>query len=652
MEGDDCMNNYGFLKVAAATPKIKVADTIYNTQEILRLMDEASEQECALLVFPELSLTGYTCGDLFQQRHLLDSAVEQLDFILQSSRDNQVLTLIGMPLSIKQRLYNCAVAILKGRILGIVPKMHIPNSKEYYEKRWFNSGFDYAKESTVIELLGQKVSFGSLLFECTDLPFSLGVEICEDLWSPIPPSSYLSLKGASIIANLSASNEYVGKSDYRKLLISQQSSRCICGYIYASAGVHESTTDLVFGGDSAIYENGTSLKESQLFNRESELIISEIDIERLISERQKNTSFSENTTFLTQELNTEIINFSYVKDFRLSTLSREINPLPFVPGEEKTLDSHCQEIFSITTAALAKRLEHTKIDKVVVGISGGLDSTLALLSIVQTFDLLNIERKNILAITMPGFGTSDLTYNYARDLMEKLGVTSKEINITEACLTHFKDIEHDKKILDTTYENVQARERTQILMDYANKNNALVMGTGDLSELALGWATYNGDHMSMYSLNSGIPKTLVQFLLKWAADNNMYGLKETLYGILDMPISPELIPTDKEGAIKQKTEDLVGPYELHDFYLYYFLRYGMSPKKILFLAETAFKDKYPKETILKWLKVFYHRFFSQQFKRSCIPDGPKVGSVSLSPRGDWRMPSDASSSIWLKELEE
>ena len=646
------MVNYGFMKVAAATPKLKVADTIYNGQEILRLMQEAAQEECALLVFPELSLTGYSCYDLFGQKHLLDSALDQLDYILQNTRENSVLTLIGMPVLIKQKLYNCALVVLKGKILGLVAKTHLANSKEFYEKRWFNSGIDFVKNPTTVNILGQEVICGSLLFECLDLPFTLGVEIGEDVCSPLAPSSYLSLKGANIIANLSATSEYVGKAAIRKSLLSQQSASCHCAYIYAAAGVHESTTDSVFAGASAIYENGCSLKEMDLFVRESHLLISEVDSEMLMSRGFDNTGFNENTDFLLEGLKTEKIYFSLGKKFKRQNIEREINALPFLPGENDKVDNFCEEVFALQTAGLAKRLEHIGIKKVIIGISGGLDSTLALLSLAKTYDFLNLDRKNIIGITMPGFGTSDLTYDYAINLMDTLGVTSKKININQACLRHFQDIEHDENLVDVTYENVQARERTKILMNYANKHEGLVIGTGDLSELALGWATYNGDHMSMYSINAGIPKTLVIFLLKWAADKNMYGLGETLQGIVDMPISPELTPTDNDGKIKQKTEDLVGPYELHDFYLYYFLNYGMSPRKILFLAEKAFFNKYNRETILKWLRVFYRRFFSQQFKRSCLPDGPKIGKVNLSPRGDWKMASDASSAIWLKELEE
>lgn len=645
------MDNYGFVRVAAATPKIKVCDTEYNAKQILELMNEAANKECSLLVLPELSITGYTCGDLFEQQQLLKSSLEQLDFILKNSKDNHVLTLIGLPLLIKYKLYNCAVAILKGKILGVIPKIYLPNGKEFYEKRWFSSGIEYFEKASEITILGEKVPMGSLIFECLDVPFSLGVEICEDLWAPIPVSSYLSLKGANIIANLSASNDYVTKADYRKTLISQQSARCICGYIYASSGVHESTTDLVFGGDSVIYENGALLEKSTMYSRESQLIINEIDVEKLSSERQQNKSFADNSNLYTSVGDFKTISFSLEKEFKIDEVSREIKRLPFVPSNLETRDKRCHEIFDIQVAGLAKRLEHTGIKKAVIGISGGLDSTLAILTTVKTFDLLKLDRKNILAVTMPGFGTSNRTYNNAQDLMKQLGVTVKEISIKEACLLHFKDIEHDKNILDHTYENVQARERTQILMDLANKIGALVIGTGDLSELALGWATYNGDHMSMYGVNASIPKTLIQYLIKWVADRDMPEIKEVLYGVIDTPISPELIPTDNEGEIKQKTEDLVGPYELHDFYLYYFLRFGMAPKKILFLAYQAFKGKYSKEVIDKWLKVFIRRFFIQQFKRSCLPDGPKVGSVSLSPRGDWRMPSDASSNIWLKEFE-
>ena len=552
-----------------------------------------------------------------------------------------------MPVVVNSTVINAAVVIQKGKILGVVPKTYLPNYKEFYEQRWFTSALQVSENS--VRLCGQIVPMGNnLLFETAETTF--GIEICEDLWATVPPSSSLALQGAEIIFNLSADDEGIGKHNYLCSLISQQSARCISGYVFSSSGFGESTTDVVFAGNGLIYENGYLLARSERFCMEEQLIINEIDVECIRAERRVNTTFAANKANCPGKeavrISTEFVNS---KDLNLT---RTFNPHPFVPqGSE--LNSRCEEIFSIQIAGLAQRLLHTGAKTAVIGISGGLDSTLALLVCVKTFDKLGLSRKDILGITMPGFGTTDRTYHNAIDLMNSLGVSIREISIREACIQHFKDIGHDLNIHDVTYENSQARERTQILMDIANQTWGMVIGTGDLSELALGWATYNGDHMSMYGVNAGIPKTLVKHLVQWVAENGMdEASKATLLDIVDTPISPELIPADENGEIKQKTEDLVGPYELHDFFLYYFLRFGFRPSKIYFLAQTAFSGVYDDETIKKWLQTFFRRFFNQQFKRSCLPDGPKVGSISISPRGDWRMPSDASSAAWLKEIAE
>ena len=567
--------------------------------------------------------------------------------ILNSTRQLDIISILGMPVVVNSTVINAAVVIQKGKILGVVPKTYLPNYKEFYEQRWFTSALQVSENS--VRLCGQIVPMGNnLLFETAETTF--GIEICEDLWATVPPSSSLALQGAEIIFNLSADDEGIGKHNYLCSLISQQSARCISGYVFSSSGFGESTTDVVFAGNGLIYENGYLLARSERFCMEEQLIINEIDVECIRAERRVNTTFAANKANCPGKeavrISTEFVNS---KDLNLT---RTFNPHPFVPqGSE--LNSRCEEIFSIQIAGLAQRLLHTGAKTAVIGISGGLDSTLALLVCVKTFDKLGLSRKDILGITMPGFGTTDRTYHNAIDLMNSLGVSIREISIREACIQHFKDIGHDLNIHDVTYENSQARERTQILMDIANQTWGMVIGTGDLSELALGWATYNGDHMSMYGVNAGIPKTLVKHLVQWVAENGMdEASKATLLDIVDTPISPELIPADENGEIKQKTEDLVGPYELHDFFLYYFLRFGFRPSKIYFLAQTAFSGVYDDETIKKWLQTFFRRFFNQQFKRSCLPDGPKVGSISISPRGDWRMPSDASSAAWLKEIAE
>ena len=627
-----------FIKVAAACPVTRVGDTDFNKKEILSCIKEANMVNTKVIVFPELCISSYTCGDLFLNNTLLTNSLNAVEYILKETRDIDMLITIGAPLIYHDALYNCGYVLYKGKILGIVPKSYIPNYSEFYEKRWFTEGLNITSK-TVDFSFQKNVPFGvNLLFSCDN--FTFGVEICEDLWVTIPPSSYLALMGANIIGNLSASNELVSKADYRRALIKNQSARSICGYIYSSAGVYESSTDLLFSGHLLITENGTTLCENERFQRENEVIYSIIDLFRLKSERLKNLSFRDSSKVLYKE--PEIINFSF-DDTTILNFDRYIDKHPFVPSNKALRNERCKEIFNIQSSALAKRFEHTKSQKAVVGISGGLDPTLALLVIVKTFKLLNLPMKNIITITMPGFGTTDRTYNNAVTLCKELGCDFREVNIVKAALQHFEDIGHDAKIHDVTYENVQARERTQVLMDVANKEGGLLIGTGDLSELALGWCTYNGDHMSMYSVNPSIPKTLVRYLVKYVAENESTPIaSKTLLDILDTPVSPELLPKDAEGNIAQKTEDIVGPYELHDFFLYHFIKHGSTKDRLFFLAKEAFKDDYSEEEIKKWLHKFVWRFFTQQFKRSALPDGPKVGSISLSPRGDWRMPSDAA----------
>ena len=639
--------NYGFVKVAAAVPRVKVADCKFNSERLEGLITIAEGKGVQILTFPEMCITGYTCGDLFAQQLLLEQAEMALIQILNSTRQLDIISILGMPVVVNSTVINAAVVIQKGKILGVVPKTYLPNYKEFYEQRWFTSALQVSENS--VRLCGQIVPMGNnLLFETAETTF--GIEICEDLWATVPPSSSLALQGAEIIFNLSADDEGIGKHNYLCSLISQQSARCISGYVFSSSGFGESTTDVVFAGNGLIYENGYLLARSERFCMEEQLIINEIDVECIRAERRVNTTFAANKANCPGKeavrISTEFVNS---KDLNLT---RTFNPHPFVPqGSE--LNSRCEEIFSIQIAGLAQRLLHTGAKTAVLGISGGLDSTLALLVCVKTFDKLGLSRKDILGITMPGFGTTDRTYHNAIDLMNSLGVSIREISIREACIQHFKDIGHDLNIHDVTYENSQARERTQILMDIANQTWCMGSGTGYLAGCALGCATYNGDHMSVYGINAGIPKTLVKHLVQWVAENGMdEASKATLLDIVDTPISPELITADENGEIKQKTEDLVGPYELHDFFLYYFLRFGFRPSKIYFLAQTAFSGVYDDETIKKWLQTFFRRFFNQQFKRSCLPDGPKVGSISISPRGDWRMPSDASSAAWLKEIAE
>ena len=636
---------YGFIKVAAAIPSVRVADTEYNEQQVESLIMQAEENGVEIVVFPELCLTGYTCQDLFRQQLLVTKAEEALLMLLNFTRKLDVISIVGVPVQIGSMLFNCAVVVQRGCILGVVPKTYLPNYNEFYEKRWFASATDLQAQD--IYLAGSPVRVTpepQLFLTCDGVRF--GIEICEDVWAPLPPSNGLAMAGADIIFNLSASDELIGKHDYLCGLLCQQSARTMSGYVYASCGYGESTQDVVLGGNAMIIENGILLAESKRFSLEPQLVMQQVDVERLRSDRQNNT------TFRTAQDGAQAI----VTDCKLVTprefeLTRQFDAHPFIPKDEDMRKS-CEEILNIQTLGLVRRLEHTHSDRAVIGISGGLDSTLALVVTVRAFDLLKLDRRGIVGITMPGFGTTDRTYQNALQLMESLGITVREISIANAVTQHFEDIGHDQSQHDVTYENSQARERTQILMDVANQVVGLVIGTGDLSELALGWCTYNGDHMSMYGVNAGVPKTLVQYLIRYAAQQPEFAAQsETLLDVVATPISPELMPADAAGNIVQKTEDLVGPYELHDFFLYYFLRMGFRPAKIFLLAQQAFGRQYEKETIKRWLQTFCRRFFNQQFKRSCLPDGPKVGSVSLSPRGDWRMPTDAVSTLWIKECE-
>ena len=631
----------GFIKVAALTPKVKVADTTYNREQICMLIDEAQEKSAKILVFPELCITGYTCGDVFYQELLLREAKKELLAIAKYTERKDCLVFVGLPLEHQGKLYNVAAAIAQGKVLGLVPKTHIPNYNEFYERRHFVSGMKQpvpvALDEDIIVPMGTQI-----LFQCRQMPaLKIAAEICEDVWAPNPPGVDHALAGATVLVNLSASDETTGKDIYRKSLVTGQSGRLICGYIYCSAGDGESTQDVVYSGHNLIAENGSLLAESRRFCNES--IYTELDIARLNEERRRMSTFpASNETY---------INIEFSLKEEQTELTRFVDPAPFVPGNKADREKRCEEIFMIQAMGLKKRLEHTNAATAVVGISGGLDSTLALLVMVKAFDLLNRDHKDIVAVTMPGFGTTDRTYDNAVSLIKSLGATFREVSIVDSVRTHFRDIGQDEAVHDVTYENGQARERTQILMDIANKSGGMVIGTGDMSELALGWATYNGDHMSMYGVNASVPKTLVRHLVRYYADTcGDETLQKVLYDVLDTPVSPELLPPE-DGKISQKTEDIVGPYELHDFFLYYILRFGCTPKKIYRLAKYAFDGTYDTETIQKWLKTFYRRFFSQQFKRSCLPDGPKVGTVAVSPRGDLRMPSDASARIWMEELD-
>ncbi|MDR3268925.1 MAG: NAD(+) synthase [Tannerella sp.] len=640
---------YGYIKVAAAVPYLQIGNCNYNIQRIEYMLKKAEAQDVQVMAFPELSITGYTCMDLFAQDILLRQAEKALLELIRKTKAVETLCIVGMPLRAENKLMNTAVVFQKGSILGIVPKTYLPNYREFQEKRWFSSGDDLRTDTVVV---GGKVCPLSTRLLFASEGVCIGIELCEDLWAPIPPSSLLAVQGADLLVNLSASNELIGKHEYLKSLVKQQSARCLAGYIYTSSGYGESSTDLVYAGKSLIAENGVLLAESERFPMKEKLVMSEIDVAYLRHDRLVNTGFTQGAAYVPDHRASVCVPFDLWQNKKKKYV-RSIDPAPFVPKDDRMREERCEEIFHIQVNGLAKRLVHTHAETAVIGVSGGLDSTLALLVAATTFDALGRARKQITGVTMPGFGTSERTCRNARQLIRSLGVTLREIDIHKACRQHFEDIGHDEQMQDVTYENTQARERTQILMDLANQEHGIVVGTGDLSELALGWATYNGDHMSMYAVNAGIPKTLVRYLVEWVAGHKMDELSEkTLRDIISTPISPELIPSgEHEDAILQKTEELVGPYELHDFFLYHFMRFGAPPAKIYFLAQRAFRDQYTKEVIKKWLHVFFSRFFAQQFKRSCLPDGPKVGSISLSPRSDWRMPSDASAALWLHEIE-
>ena len=656
------MENYGFIRVAAASPRVKVADIEFNINEIISMIEKARRDSVSLLAFPELSVTGYTCADLFGQQFMIEEAERGVKAVALATKGTGMAVAIGVPIRIAGRLYNCAAVVYDGSIKGIVPKVFLPSYDEFYETRWFASGEDFMRHPAEICYAGEEVTVSpSQIFNIGNARFA--VEICEDVWTPVPPSSFHALAGANIILNLSASNEVLMKHTYRKSLVDNQSARTISAYVYSSCGFGESTQDLVYAGSSLIYENGTLLAENERFQTESSMIVADVDLEKLDVLRQKENTFGavapDGTPSTAYRSDYKIIKLGNDAgtDFE-KKLYRHVEAHPFVPGgNPEEIDRRAREITSIQVLGLASRLEHIGSKTAVIGISGGLDSTLALLITVLAFDKLGLDRKGIIGVTMPGFGTTDRTYHNAVDLMAALGITNREISIVPAVKQHFSDIGQDIENHDVTYENSQARERTQLLMDIANKENGIVVGTGDLSELALGWATYNGDHMSMYGVNSSIPKTLVKYLVEWAArthfgEGSVSGrsARDILLDVVDTPISPELTPADEKGNIQQKTEDLVGPYELHDFFLYNFFRFGYAPEKVFFLSRKAFGKTYDDETIKKWLRKFYWRFFSQQFKRSCLPDGPKVGSVTLSPRGDWRMPSDAKVALWIDNL--
>ncbi|MCF2636275.1 NAD(+) synthase [Prevotella dentalis] len=639
--------NYGFIKVASAVPSVKVADCKYNVEQIEQQIILAEGQGVEIIVFPELSLTGYTCQDLFRQNILLETTESAMLMLLDFTRQLNIISIVGLPIAVGDLLLNCAAIIQKGQILGIVAKEYLPNYNEFYEKRWFASVQDL--RTTELRFAGNQInlSFTPQIFvTCDGVRF--GVEICEDVWAPTPPSNHLALAGADIIFNLSASDELIGKHDYLCKLLAQQSARTITGYVYSSAGFGESTQDVVYGGNALIFENGHLLQSGPRFAMTPQMQVAQIDVERLRTERRGNTTYvNAQRRMIGEDVIFKNAHSILPKDF---VLERPVDAHPFIPSPDM-MEKSCEEILNIQVMGLAKRLVHTSCQKVVIGISGGLDSTLALLVCAMTFDKLGLDRSGIIGVTMPGFGTTDRTYTNAIKLMQSLHITIREISIAKSVTQHFEDIGHDISVHDTTYENSQARERTQILMDVSNQEGGLVIGTGDLSELALGWCTYNGDHMSMYAVNASIPKTLIACLVKFVAGTMDADTSATLHDVVDTPISPELVPADEDGNIQQKTEDLVGPYELHDFFLYYFMRHGFRPMKIFLLAQKAFEGQYDDDVIKHWLKTFFRRFFSQQFKRSCLPDGPKVGSISLSPRGDWRMPSDASSELWLRECE-
>ncbi|MBO7408980.1 MAG: NAD(+) synthase [Paludibacteraceae bacterium] len=635
--------NFGFVRVASAVPQMQVADCAKNVKEIKRQIAEAVEEGVEIICFPELTITGYTCGDLFFTQQLQQNALAGLEEICHFTRGKAIIALVGAPLKVDNNLFNCAFVITDGDVIGVVPKINLPNTGEFYEKRWFTSGRAVRESSgapriPTVELLGNDVPFGiDLLFLTRDYCF--GIEVCEDLWSPLPPSTQLAIQGAELIFNLSSSNCVVGKHEFRRQMLAQQSSRVHCGYVYTSSGVGESTTDVVFGGSTYIAENGEIIEQGERFLRESNMVISEIDIERLRTDRQRNTNFTKDQHGHYRRINVAPIE---KESGYAEPIHRRFSTSPFLPAQQDA-DNYCSDVFAIQTNGLAKRWEHTGSESVVLGISGGLDSTLALIVAVRTAEMLGYSANSVIAVTMPGFGTSNRTYDNALKLMEQLGVSIHEIPIRDVVTQHLEDIGHDINTHDVTYENAQARMRTLILMDLANKYHGLVIGTGDMSELALGWCTYSGDQMSMYGVNAGIPKTLVRYLVKYAAEN-FYGeqTRQILLDIVDTPVSPELLPTDADGNIAQITEDKVGPYELHDFFMYYFLRFGFTRDKIAYMASQAFEEQYSAEEIGKWLDVFMHRFYTQQYKRSCMPDGPKVVSVGLSPRGDLRMPSDVN----------
>ena len=656
---------FGFYRFACVSPVLKVADTAYNTEEIIRSAKIAASNGAAFVVFPELCITGYTCSDLFHQELLLQNSTRSLLKIAEALKDSDAVIAVGLPLRIFGQLYNCAAFVQCGKVIAVTPKIHLPNQREFYEKRHFSSGRDLlcgvAGEAGVplccfIEGAGEVPVTNYITVRCgascnSGSEVRIGVELCEDLWTPAPPSGELALAGANVIVNLSASDALVGKRDYRRNLVMNQSARCMAAYVYASAGVHESTTDMVFSGHLMIAENGSMLAESKPFSRQTEIVYADVDVERLNMQRLSEGSFQDfdSRTIIARAATLEGLRACDALQYRF------VSPTPFVPGNIETRDTSCTEIFNIQCAGLAKRLEATRSKRAVIGLSGGLDSTLALLVVAETFKLLNRPASEILALTMPGFGTTNRTKNNAVELAKLLGVELRTVDIQKACLQHFADIGHDPQKLDVTYENVQARERTQILMDIANSGGGIVIGTGDLSEIALGWSTYNADHMSMYAVNCDIPKTLVRHIVSWYADRSVHleagengaALASVLRDILDTPVSPELLPADSSGQIAQKTESILGAYEIHDFFLYHFAKYGATPEKLRYLAKYAFKGQRTDEEIDKALAVFIRRFFTQQFKRSCIPDGPKVGTISLSPRADWRMPSDSSFSDWI-----
>ncbi len=633
---------FGFYRIASCVPELRVADVPFNLERILSLAREASGQSSSVILFPELSLSAYSCGDLFHNGTLLDAVECAARELAAATAEIPSVTVAGAPVRHKDRLYNAALVFMRGKIAGVIPKTHLPNYREFYEKRYFSSGFGIRNET--VDFAGQKgIPFGTDLIFDAGPELRIGVEICEDMWCTIPPSSYLALNSATLLLNLSASNELVGKAEYRRDLVCGQSARCVAVYAYVSAGVHESTMDTVCGGHCIVAENGMLLLDSERFERKSKVFYTDVDLARIRAARLSESSYADSAAM------------NPVRDVRFipvpapavpEDIRRYLSRFPFVPSSDADREKRCREIFSIQSAGLAKRVEHTHSKTLVVGISGGLDSTLALLVCANTMKLLDRPASDILAVTMPGFGTTDRTYNNAVNLCRKLGTTLREISITDACREHFRAIGHDEKTHDVTYENSQARERTQILMDLANKENGIVVGTGDLSEIAMGWCTYNGDHISMYAVNCSIPKTLIRYLIAYVGEHSDEAVRNILHDVIQTPVSPELLPAAEDGTIRQKTEDIIGPYEIHDFFLYHFLKYGAEPGKLLFLAKLAFGDNYPENKIKAYLATFLRRFFSQQFKRSCSTDGPKVGTINLSPRGDWRMPSDASPEIW------